>query len=129
MDTDLIDRWSAMGAVEWGVNDCAACCANQLFRWSGHDPAKDWRVDDGFLAWGKTAGPEVVKRMLRATTQPGFQRVKPVNAPPMALGLGHIGNWTFGLALGKGWWIWRAEPGATVTTTEAVRYAWIWRPT
>lgn len=125
----LLDPWFALGSVEWGRTDCAALSADVLRRVTGVDPAADWRGPGGGLCWGEPAGRGVLTRMRRAMAQPGFRPVDPAAAPPLALGLADLGNWTFGLNRGGGWWVFRADSGALAITGEMVQRAWIWNPT
>lgn len=131
MDQDLIARWSELGPIDWGRTDCAALCADELRRVSGVDPARDWRGGDGAMLYGPdapSAPDDLLAAMRRAIERLPFERVPPADAPSMALGLAKPGNWTLGLCLGPGWWIFREEEGAMILRTEIVVRAWTWQP-
>lgn len=131
MDQDLMVRWSALGPIEWGRTDCAALCADELWRATGADPAEDWRAPDGSMIYGADAAVtqgDLLPVMRRAIDRQPFDPVNVADAPALALGLAQLGNWTLGLCLGSGWWVFRADLGAAVVKSELVRRAWIWQP-
>lgn len=132
MDQDLISRWLNAGPMVWGWSDCATMCANELWRATGKDPVARWRDIDGYVrhSWHAElpSGTDIAspRRMLKAMQVLGFKPAQTLGAEPLTVGVALVPDLAYCLCLGKGWWIVRGDPGATVITEDVVRRAWTW---